>query len=411
MKNELKKILILLLCILCVYTTTYKVQTNYWTPTSPFNQYIYSFVLDSPGNLYAGTWDSGVWRTSDDGNNWIQTGLTDSIITSLAINGSEHIFAGAYGRGVYRSTNQGIDWIRVGLLNLNINCVAINDSGLIFAGIWEDSLLYRSSDNGNSWISCSLGIPDTSIAIVSLAFNSFGHIFAGTVTGNVYRSTNNGDNWTPTSLSCSNAHRILIDDLDYIYVGAYGMYRSTDDGANWDTINNGASTWEVHSIAINSLGFIFRGTYEHVYRSTNYGDKWTDISTGLPNQYVESLVIDPSGLAFAGTWGNGVFRSTYLTTEVENDLSKVPDAYNLSQNYPNPFNPTSKIIYSLPIANHVIIKLFDNLGRELQTLVNEYKNEGNYTISINSSELASGIYYYRMQAGKFFETKKLVVIK
>lgn len=392
--------------------TNLKAQTNYWTPTSPFVQYIYSLALDLNDNLYAGTWDSGVWRTSDDGNNWVQTSLTDSIIWSLAVNESSQIFAGAYGKGVYRSTNQGASWTMIGLSSLKVRCIGLNESGDIFVGVDGDSLIYRSTDNGNSWVFCNTGLPSEAFAVASIAFNASGTIFAGTMNKGVFMSTNNGDNWEPTGLTSNvNAYCMLIDELDYIYVGEYGMYRSTNGGLNWTSINSGASTWFVHSIAINSLGYLFRGTYEGVYRSTNQGDTWTNISTGIESQDVYALIVNQSNRAFAGTWGHGVFRSTYLTTEVENDLSKVPDIYNLSQNYPNPFNPTSKIIYSLTVANHVIIKLFDNLGRELQTLVNEYKNEGNYTISINSSELPSGIYYYRMQAGKFFETKKLVVIK
>ena len=83
----------------------------------------------------------------------------------------------------------------------------------------------------------------------------------------------------------------------------------------------------------------------------------------------------------------------------------------LYQNYPNPFNPFTTIKYSIPHASYVIIKVFDILGKELLTLVNESKSAGNYSVNFNGSNLPSGIYFYRMQAGNFVSTKKFVLLK
>jgi Secretion system C-terminal sorting domain len=89
----------------------------------------------------------------------------------------------------------------------------------------------------------------------------------------------------------------------------------------------------------------------------------------------------------------------------------IPAKYSLSQNYPNPFNPTTIINYSITKPDFVTIKVYDILGREVMTLVNENKPTGNYNIKFNGSKLVSGIYFYRMQAGDFVQTKKLVLIK
>ena len=83
----------------------------------------------------------------------------------------------------------------------------------------------------------------------------------------------------------------------------------------------------------------------------------------------------------------------------------------LHQNYPNPFNPSTKIKYSIINKAIVIIKVYDILGNEIKTLVNEEKTIGNYEIEFDGSNLASGIYLYRMQAGNFSDTKKLILIK
>jgi len=97
-------------------------------------------------------------------------------------------------------------------------------------------------------------------------------------------------------------------------------------------------------------------------------------------------------------------------TSVLNDNS-LPLKFNLSQNYPNPFNPSTIINYSIPKYGHVTIKVYDSLGRIVCTLINTEKSAGNYSINFNTSGLASGIYFYKMQSGDFVETRKLVLLK
>ena len=100
------------------------------------------------------------------------------------------------------------------------------------------------------------------------------------------------------------------------------------------------------------------------------------------------------------------------TVDVEDQgLMLSPNSYNLAQNYPNPFNPTTTVQYSIPQRSDVILKVYDVLGNEVVTLVNEEKPAGVYTINFDASQLASGIYLYRLQAGNFVETKKMILIK
>ena len=89
----------------------------------------------------------------------------------------------------------------------------------------------------------------------------------------------------------------------------------------------------------------------------------------------------------------------------------IPTSYSLSQNFPNPFNPETTIGYSIPKQFHVTLKVYDVLGREITTLINEEKNVGNYNVKFNSAQFASGIYFYRLQAGDYTSTKKMVLLK
>jgi len=98
-------------------------------------------------------------------------------------------------------------------------------------------------------------------------------------------------------------------------------------------------------------------------------------------------------------------------TDVNDNLGGVVKSFTLDQNYPNPFNPSTKITYSLQTAELVTLKIFDVLGREVSTLVNQYQNQGSHTVSFDASSLASGMYFYKLEAGSFQSIKKMMLLK
>jgi len=97
--------------------------------------------------------------------------------------------------------------------------------------------------------------------------------------------------------------------------------------------------------------------------------------------------------------------------KMQNNISNIPKIYALSQNYPNPFNPVTNIKYQLPKDGLVNLKVYDLLGREIKNIVNEYQKAGYYSYNFNGSNLASGIYFYRIEAGSFVSVKRMVLIK
>jgi len=110
---------------------------------------------------------------------------------------------------------------------------------------------------------------------------------------------------------------------------------------------------------------------------------------------------------------------TKTTVGIEEERSpELPKDYSLEQNYPNPFNPTTKIKYSIPVETrhasslqNVQLKIYDILGNEVVTLVNEQKAAGNYEVDFNANGYSSGVYYYQLRAGEFVQSKKMVLIK
>jgi len=121
------------------------------------------------------------------------------------------------------------------------------------------------------------------------------------------------------------------------------------------------------------------------------------------NREVVSIDFDPD------EW---ILKKSYIVTDVsEENNTKLPNEYSIGQNFPNPFNPTTIIKYQIPGLTFVTIKVYDVLGNEIETLVNEEKSAGSYGVEFNASILPSGIYFYRLQAGSFVETKKMVLMK
>lgn len=129
------------------------------------------------------------------------------------------------------------------------------------------------------------------------------------------------------------------------------------------------------------------------------------------------------GTDFSACWGSGntatsgsqgnfsVLNILTLASNIGSDPSNLPANYQLSQNFPNPFNPTTDIKFEIPNNEFVTLKVYDKLGREVQTLVNEFKQAGSYKVSFNATSLSSGIYFYKIQSGSFSETKKMMLIK
>jgi len=121
------------------------------------------------------------------------------------------------------------------------------------------------------------------------------------------------------------------------------------------------------------------------------------------NRQPTTVVFDPNSQI--------VIKSASLVVGIDDNITATPQEYKLNQNYPNPFNPVTNIEYSIPKNSNVKITIYDLAGKEVSQLVNEYKQAGNYSVSFNAMNLASGIYLYKIQSGDFVDVKKMTLIK
>ena len=152
------------------------------------------------------------------------------------------------------------------------------------------------------------------------------------------------------------------------------------------------------------------GTYESLYQNMrNFRDNL--ITKGYKFYWAEF----PEGHSW-GLWRANIDKILInifpaITTDIKNIKTGKPEGYLLKQNYPNPFNPQTKIIFSIPENNFVTLKIFDVLGRNISTLINEGKSAGSYQINFSAGGLASGIYIYKLWAGNFVESKKMILLR
>jgi len=180
-------------------------------------------------------------------------------------------------------------------------------------------------------------------------------------------------------------------------------------------IHNLDTSYYYSSVSLSSPGVVSINIAQVGSNYFNLSSNYIDIATiyfklDNPN---DSLNIKPELLQFFSPvspdeWTIGTWNVNYTITGITQNQ---PSQFELSQNYPNPFNPSTIISYSIPISSNVIIKLYNSLGEEMSTLVNDFQSPGKYKVQFNGSSLASGIYFYEIQAGSFTETKKMILLK
>jgi len=164
-----------------------------------------------------------------------------------------------------------------------------------------------------------------------------------------------------------------------------------------------------------NVGVVSGGTTYHGLETVRYNSDGSNTWVAEVNLYAGigkglALGSDLSLYAVGMFYYSVLKYSQSVPTGVE-QISEIPEKFNLGQNYPNPFNPTTTISFSVPSSGITSLKIYDVLGNEVATLVNEEKPAGNYEVNFNASSLSSGTYFYKLQAGSFIETKKMILLK
>ena len=169
----------------------------------------------------------------------------------------------------------------------------------------------------------------------------------------------------------------------------------------------GLSFDNIKAIAVTAEGDIYigRGVF---YVSRDVGRTWSRVSNVEGASRL--IIIDSSGYAFAAT-SQGIFRSRDVVAGLDAHFMQSPSTCSLFQNYPNPFNPSTTIRYSLPSRSHVNLAVYNTLGQQVSRLQSSEQDAGYHEVKFDGGNLPSGVYFYRMQAGSYTETMRLLLMK
>jgi len=226
-----------------------------------------------------------------------------------------------------------------------------------------------------------------------------------------------------TSIERSRAIRLLLDsllsfyqgdnisqDLKHLYENAINVKSNPNFMNQYNNLHNEDSrniesnktNKSKNSIkAVNNFNALRNNINERISNLDNLNDR------DKRNLIVEKNILD---LAISNQLDNIASIKDKLQYLNQKEIV-VPLTYKLSQNYPNPFNPTTKINFSIPKDGKVVLKIYDVSGKEVYTLVNEFKQAGNYNAIFNGSNLSSGVYFYRLNAGDFVESRRMILLK
>jgi len=396
--------------------------------------------------LIAGLLTSGtnpvIFRTTNNGATWIAGTITSlpslGSVRALGKDNSGNLYAGMSSsttvlRGLLKSTNGGANWFQsngsMNPLNEEFYAIQFNPVTNTLYAAPNVSGIHKSTDAGVTWVSDSTGmnatvddilIPTTLPPSSGLQGSMLAACLGQNTEGGVFVRRINETAWSRAGLNLFSVNALAeksgvlyaatnhssIYKVNYVNIGLpvelmdFG-YRKASKGVElfWKTAsernNEGfqierrreREDWQ-------TIGFVRgKGTTTEV-QSYSFID---ESASGKLFYRLKQLDFD------------GVFQYSPV---IEVNLA-VPEKFELAQNYPNPFNPTTTLTYQLPMASDVKLEVFDLLGRKVATLVNAWQEAGSYSISLNASayRLTSGVYFYRLQAGNFVETRKMMLLK
>jgi photosystem II stability/assembly factor-like uncharacterized protein len=405
---------------------------------------------------------------------WVQqTSGTNAILTGVVMLDTATAIAVGRDRSILRTTNAGSTWINVAEPLSFVepwNGVSFFDTthGIV---VGDHGVAVTTTNGGKNWLWHS--IPGGQSCFSALHIGA-GYIYVGADSGWVYHSLDTGKTWTSEKISAGPIRSlfrwrgvVIIGVSAYaltpyslctqvvapsspwnetilpnflglgseafsgefcngggagFIVGVQGdlraapaIIRRTVSDTAWQTISTGIlRNGTLLDVSAPSLNVIYVcGTEGMTFKSTNGGDAWT--AAVLPTKRnLNSIYFYDEKRGFA-VGDSGTILHTENGGDVIVGVGKEPVAspngFRLEQNYPNPFNPVTIIKYQLKVKSYVTIAVYDLLGRKITTLANQERSAGNYSVQWDATKYSSGVYFYKLKAGNFVETKKLLLMK
>lgn len=400
--------------------------TYNWTPqtSGTANQF---FSVSAVNDMIG--WAAGaaatVVKTTNGGVNWTSasgTGITGDIYNIFAWSANDALCTTTPSSTfIYKTTNGGTTWTQVyslagGFINA-IQMVSPTEGyaeGDPVGGKWT---ILKTTDGGSTWN--RMATEPVQVGSEAGWNNSFlisgSNMWFGTNSTKVYRSTDLGLTWTSGATTGTvNTYSVHFNSATNGLAAGNATVKTSDGGVSYSAATSPGTSGNLNGLEGTGSEWWSIRSGNTVYRSTDGAATWTNahVQTGAVFQDID-FAVGSNGCLSGWAVGNtgGIAKMSGNPTGISTVSSEVPSSYLMKQNYPNPFNPTTNINFSIPKSGLVTLKVYDMSGKEVAVLVNEVKNAGSYLVGFNASDLPSGAYFYRITAGNFVETKKMMLVK
>ncbi|MBN1633480.1 MAG: T9SS type A sorting domain-containing protein [Ignavibacteria bacterium] len=289
------------------------------------------------------------------------------------------------------------------------------NTGWVVGGDFSNEVIFKTTNGGINWTTQTSGTANKLFSVYFINENT-GWSVGGPSSPKIIKTTNGGQNWFMQSTTISTPlYSVMFanENTGWAvagYLGGETIIKTTNGGINWFSQSSGDTRYLRDCYVIDSLKAVAVGQGGKIIATTNGGDNWSVIST---SSSVELWAVDFASDSVGYAIGSNVVLKTTnggLTFYSENS-NQIPNKFGLEQNYPNPFNSMTNVKFKIANAGNVSLKVFDLLGREVSTLVDEKLQPGTYQANFNAENLSSGVYFYRLKTDGFSETKKLLLIK
>jgi len=440
---------------------------SYWSQTVSGGLYanVLNIEVTASGRLWICTDSACVYRSDDNAASWSEIYrqfITSRLLYSIRFfNQNTGCACGELGT-IIRTTNGGDNWVNINIGNVNtLRCLYVIDqlTGFAAGGTTNRNVIFKTTNAGMNWFSVS---SDSTSFITSMFFlNPQTGWTCGFGTSNILKTTNSGMNWYKVNTAIN---LFQLRDIEFInnntgfVVNNSACYLTTNGGTNWSLIPNTTAGYSIHFFNSNTGYYLGLAGNSVLNKTTDGGNNWAFSVIG-PSGMISMFFVNQNKGWVCGNYGSGKIKLTtnsglnwsqqsvdigtnlysiYFINESEgwacgdygtivhtttggigiNKISnEIPNDFNLYQNYPNPFNPLTKVKFEIPAVemNRRVVStrltIYDILGREISTLVNENLYPGVYEVEFDGTRYSSGVYFYRLSAMEFVMSRKMILLK
>jgi len=413
----MKNIILLIVFFFAVYSQA----DSQWVNLNLGNGFdIFDFSFPNAQTGYICGYGGSFKKTTSGGTNWTNMSFPSTQFNLNAV----HFFNANTGLlasdndTIYRTINGTQNWSDKIFIGFHVYDFQFFDSINGYAS--GTNRIAKTTNNGLNWTVSTI----QSNGQIYFINQNTGWTISGNATSgsNILKTTDAGITW---QIQYATTNFKMIYDVFFVnentgYASGYrhGIYKTTDGGLNWfsQSEQTGANgLYSIYFINANSgwtVGDFYSTTNTNTYYTTNGGTNWIN-TNGVVSGRLNRVKINNSPVGYIAGQNQAMFRTTNAggLTSVKINPGVTPSDFSLSQNYPNPFNPVTKISFNVAKTGFVSLIVYDALGRQVHTLVNENLNSGSYNVSLDAAQFTSGVYFYRMNSAGFSDTKRFVLLK